>query len=176
MRVAQVEHLTTELTASVESDALAREAEANEKWLTKRGKPQQTVTAEASSGPCAKNPKGGDVSSRMFPHELRGQGGNAGEGHPQIDRRTLERTRRLVAKVDTNPTLIQVAIENLKRWMARTEGAPNACDIEWATLLAEKPWNELREKLLEESDEGQRLRSSSPFAGVLTEEERRAVR
>ena len=111
-----------------------------------------------------------------FTSELIGLGGNVGEGHPEIDQRTLERTRLIVANVDADPTLIEVAVENLRRWIARTSGAANACDVEWARLLAEKPWREFREMLLKGSDEHQRLRSSSPFAGVLTEEERRPVR
>ena len=36
-------------------------------------------------------------------------------------------------------------------------------------------WSEVREILLDESDEGQRLRSSKPFAGIVTEEERLAI-
>ena len=116
------------------------------------------------------------MNTNEFPEELISLGGNTGVGHPEIDRRVLERTRLVVAKVDADPRLIEVAVANLKRWMARTNGRPNGCHIEWMELLAEKPWSELRAMLLEESDEGQRLRSSLPFAGVLTEEERRSVR
>ena len=116
------------------------------------------------------------MNTNQFPEDLIGLGGHIGEGHPEIDRRTLERTKLVVAKVDADPSLIELAVANLKRWMARTNGAPNGCDIEWMKLLAEKPWDELRTALLEESDEGQRLRSSLPFTGVLTEQERRGVR
>ena len=116
------------------------------------------------------------MNTNKFPEDLIGLGGNIGEGHPEIDRCTLERTRLVVAKVDADPNLIELAVANLKRWMARTNGRPNGCDIEWMRLLAEKPWDEIRSALLEESDEGQRLRSSLPFAGVLTEQERRFTR
>ena len=44
----------------------------------------------------------------------------------------------------------------------------------WKAILA-RPWSEIRAVLLEESDEGQRLRSSKPFAGIVTEEERVAI-
>ena len=116
------------------------------------------------------------MNTNKFPEDLIGLGGNTGEGHPEINRRTLERTRLVVAKVDADPNLIELAVTNLKRWMARTNGKPKACHAEWMKLLAEKPWEDLRSALLEESDEGQRLRSSLPFAGVLTEQERRSVR
>ena len=38
-----------------------------------------------------------------------------------------------------------------------------------------RPWERLREILLEESNEGQRLRSSHPFTGILTQDERDAI-
>ena len=44
------------------------------------------------------------------------------------------------------------------------------CAWEWKEILT--PRAEVREILLEESDEGQRLRSSKPFAGIVTEAER----
>lgn len=42
---------------------------------------------------------------------------------------------------------------------------------EWEQIL-KRPWREVRAIVLEESDEGQRLRSSHPFRGIVTEEER----
>lgn len=41
--------------------------------------------------------------------------------------------------------------------------------------IVTEPWEKLRERLLEESDEGQRLRSTHPFAGILSQEERESV-
>ena len=111
----------------------------------------------------------------VFPTHLIGQGGTVGEGHPEIDRRSLERAKLIVAKVDANPSLIRIAVENLERWMKRTGDVPNACDVEWMALVTERPWSELRAILLDESDEGQRLRSSHPFIGILTDEERESV-
>ena len=99
-----------------------------------------------------------------------------GTGHPEIDRRILERHKLTVAKIDADPSLIEIAVENLKRWMALQPGRPNLCNIEWMEIIETKPWSEIRKMLLEESDEGQRLRSSSPFAGILTEQERLSVR
>lgn len=99
-----------------------------------------------------------------------------GTGHPEIDRRVLERTKLVVAKIDADPSLVRIGVENLERWLKRTGDRPNRCHEEWMYLISERPWSELRAMLLEESDEGQRLRSSAPFAGVLTEEERRSVR
>ena len=100
---------------------------------------------------------------------------HGGTGHPEIDARILKRHRLVVAKIDADPSLIDIAFENLERWMTLRPRRPNGCNVEWMEILRTKRWHEVRELLLEESDEGQRLRSSSPFAGV-TNEERESVR
>ena len=38
--------------------------------------------------------------------------------------------------------------------------------------ILQRPWEEVRTLLLDESDEGQRLRQTDPFCGILTPEER----
>lgn len=58
---------------------------------------------------------------------------------------------------------------NSSRSRPRAEGIPSA--REWVILL-EKPWEEVRSILLDESDEGQRLRQTDPFCGILTAVER----
>lgn len=111
-----------------------------------------------------------------FPRELAGQGGHMGTGHPKIDRRSLERVRLVVAKIDAQPDLVEVGVQNLERWIRQAGDQPNRCNIEWLNLIRTTPWSELRNILLDESDEGQRIRSSQPFAGLLTEEELRTTR
>ncbi len=97
-----------------------------------------------------------------------------GEGHPHIDRRSLEMARLVVEKIDADPSLFRIAHENLQRWRRVRGGTLPRCSEEWEKLL-ERPWSEIRNILLDESDEGQRLRSSHPFAGVLSEKERRRI-
>lgn len=116
------------------------------------------------------------MTHATFPEALGRIGPTTGTGHPEIDRRTLERTRLVVAEIDADPSLLEVDAKNLRRWMAMSNGAPKRAHVEWAGLIADTPWPVLRELMLEESDEGQRLRSSIPFAGVLTEQERLSVR
>ena len=94
----------------------------------------------------------------------------SGVGHPHIDARSLAMARIIVKRIDENPGLIEVA----HRYLAREErrrGRLCQASREWKEILT-RPWSEVREILLEESDEGQRLRSSKPFAGIVTEEER----
>ena len=42
----------------------------------------------------------------------------------------------------------------------------------WQTILSTHSLNEVLEILTEDSDEGQRLRQSSPFSGILSQRER----
>ena len=97
-----------------------------------------------------------------------------GEGHPHIDRRSLEMANLIVEKIDADPGLLQVAHENLQRWSRVRGGALPRCREEWQELL-KRPWSEIRGVLLDESDEGQRLRSAHPFAGLVSEKERRRI-
>jgi hypothetical protein len=89
--------------------------------------------------------------------------------HQAIDRRSLKMVRRIVAKIDADPQQrgLAHAREVCARWVARG----NVPAREWMTLL-ERSWSEIRALLLDPSDEGQRLRQSDPFCGILTPAER----
>ena len=103
------------------------------------------------------------------------EGGGPWTGHAGIDRRVLEMTRVIVAKIDRDRALVRVGLENIERWTRQKNGYLPRCHAEWKELIETHPWERLREILLEESDEGQRLRSSHPFTGILTEDERDAI-
>ena len=96
-------------------------------------------------------------------------------GHAGIDRRVLEMTQVIVSKIDQDRALVRVELENIERWTRQDGGELPRCHAVWKELIETHPWERLREILLKESDEGQRLRSSHPFAGILTEDERDAV-
>ena len=89
--------------------------------------------------------------------------------HEDIDRRSLEMVRRIVAKIDADPERRGLAHAKgvCRRWAA--QGIASA--QEWLTLL-ERPWEDVRTILQDESDEGQRLRQTDPFCGILTPAER----
>jgi hypothetical protein len=89
--------------------------------------------------------------------------------HQQIDRRSLAMVRRIVAKIDADPERkgLLHAKKVCERWIA--QGIRSA--REWRLIL-ERPWEDVRAILLDESDEGQRLRQTDPFCGILTPQER----
>lgn len=89
--------------------------------------------------------------------------------HQDIDQRSLQMVRRIVAKIDADPE--RRGLAHAKRVCDRwaTQGIASA--REWQRLL-EKPWEEIRALLLQENDEGQRLRQTDPFCGILTPNER----
>ena len=96
--------------------------------------------------------------------------GQTGIGHPHIDARSRDRARIVVERIDADPSLFNVAHENLEQWR-RLHGTLSRANGEWEQIL-KRPWCEIREILLEDSDEGQRLRSSHPFIRIVTVEER----
>ncbi len=93
-------------------------------------------------------------------------------GHEVQDRASLEMARRIAAGLSSHPEWIELARENLDRWSRQNAGAPGLLkyDAEWRDLL-ELPVQEICAILTAETDEGQRLRQNSPFAGVLSPRE-----
>lgn len=65
-----------------------------------------------------------------------------------------------------------MAHENLARWSRLNADAPSLlrCYAEWQQIL-QLPLDEICEVLSSQSEEAQRLRQNSPFAGVLTARE-----
>ena len=92
--------------------------------------------------------------------------------HDWIDRRSLALHEAVAAKLEANPELLQLACANLRRWLS-TSPAPAL--REWQEVLDRTPLPQLLALLRSPTDTAARLRQSSPFAGVLTPEERQAV-
>ena len=96
-------------------------------------------------------------------------------GHPEIDRRVLVLTRLAVARVDEDPALVQTGLDNIGRQARQNGGTLPQAYVEWQPLIRRHPRLELRRMLLKESDEGQQLRSSHPFTGLITPDDRARV-
>ena len=100
------------------------------------------------------------------------------QGHPEIDRWGFELTKIAVAKIDRDPSLLQIRFEDVERWTRQKNGHLPACHAEWEALIARRPRAMIRTLLTKDSDDGQRLRSSRPFIGssFVSDEERAAIR
>ena len=90
--------------------------------------------------------------------------------HQEIDRRSLRLAQSVAARIDADPQRrgLAQALQTCARWHRR---APAPAYREWLVIL-DKPWAEVRRVLLDPSEEGCRLRQSSPFCGILAPRER----
>ena len=91
--------------------------------------------------------------------------------HQRLDERSLALHAAVAAKLQRDPALIERARANLSRWRAWLNG--NWMDA-WQLIL-DGPLEGVVACLKERSERATRLRQSSPFAGLLTQQERRAI-
>ncbi len=97
--------------------------------------------------------------------------------HPWHDQLGLLYHRAIVEKIRHQPALLEIARENLRRWLAaEPEATPSQARREWQQILASEDTTEIVRIMTDPTEEGHRRRQSTPFAGILTLEERRAIR
>jgi len=89
--------------------------------------------------------------------------------HSEIDQASLAMGRLVAERLRQRPELLDVARENLSRWSRRnaSSGSLLRCYAEWQDILS-RPLEEICSLLCAETDNAQRLRQNSPFAGVLS--------
>ena len=68
----------------------------------------------------------------------------------------------IAQKIERNPKLLDIPRNNLQRWRARWDERPPAWYEEWVGIM-QRPWSEIAALITEPSEEGARLRQSSPF-------------
>ncbi len=91
-----------------------------------------------------------------------------------LDEFSLLLHREIAARIRRNPgEVLRVAEENLNRWLAAQGDV--AALLEWKNLLETCAPEKLARIITQNNNEGQRVRSSSPFAGVLSQIEREAI-
>lgn len=98
---------------------------------------------------------------------------NTHRTHLWIDDRSLALATATAAKLCVHPELVDVARSNLLRWKQTISPWPQAL-AEWEQILSADV-RSITARLTEDTADGRRLRQSSPFAGVLTTQERRAI-
>ena len=91
----------------------------------------------------------------------------------RLDRIRLRSHRLIADKIDADRTLLEIPAQNLDRWR-RVWGAELSAWAEWRELL-KLPWKEIRALIVADTEESTRLRLSTPFVGVLSQQERRRL-
>lgn len=88
--------------------------------------------------------------------------------------RSLALHAMVARKIETQPSLLARAHANLARWRERGSGASGAAIRAWSKVLR-MPWPEIAALMTEQSENGLRLRSTTPFLGVLSSRERKRI-
>jgi hypothetical protein len=68
--------------------------------------------------------------------------------------------------------LLETARANLKRWIEASGGHPSPAHVEWLNIIDHRPFGDILDILRIDSEDYRRLRQSSPFAGVISSDER----
>ena len=93
--------------------------------------------------------------------------------HRLLEARSLAMHALIAGKLARDPSLLSKPRQNLETWSGRWQHSPRWVH-EWGQILA-LPWQHIAALIAEPSERGARLRQSSPFAGVLTPEERSRI-
>jgi len=94
--------------------------------------------------------------------------------HRLLEARSLAMHAVIAQKIERDPRLLNIPRNNLKRWNARWLNKAPPWYVEWRGIM-NRPWPEIAALITEPSEDAARLRQSSPFAGVLSAEERRRI-
>jgi hypothetical protein len=97
--------------------------------------------------------------------------------HRKIKERSLALHREIAIKIRENPSLLLDVRQRLEDAVGSERHSESVKDAlrEWFHILDHKPMSEIIELLIDPGEEAARLRQSSPFAGILSEAERRRV-
>lgn len=94
--------------------------------------------------------------------------------HQWIDFVDLVAHRAMARKIRREPKLFNRARRNIARWKKVNRGCPAALR-EWKEILRNNDLNTVLRLMTRADEEGNRLRQSSPFCGILTKPEREAI-
>jgi hypothetical protein len=142
----------------------------------KRGRPKKATAKSAAERMRAYRKRKRDAGLTSVRRWEPANGSQSGRysDHRILDARSLAMHCKIVLKVSRDPRLLEKAKVNLSRWNAKIDGPGPRFLKEWNEIL-EKPWPAIAEIMTSMSEDATRLRSSSPFAGILNEKEREQI-
>ncbi len=93
-----------------------------------------------------------------------------------VDLLSLMLHRAVAEKMLTDEKrVLKIARDNLDRWLRLDDSHARFALLEWKEILDSSTTDEVIKIITADTDEGQRLRSSSPFTGVISQEERKEI-
>lgn len=90
------------------------------------------------------------------------------------DERSMALHREIAKKLRSNPALWNIPINNIAKWR-KMRGGFTPAFIEWEHILNTYTKEQILSILENDSEESARLRSSSPFTGILSKNERKLI-
>jgi hypothetical protein len=90
------------------------------------------------------------------------------------DERSIALHKEIANKLRSNPGFWGIPRKNIERW-EKTNGGLSAALVEWERILRQNTKEQVLSLLESDSEESIRLRSSSPFTGILSDNERKMV-
>ena len=94
--------------------------------------------------------------------------------HQLADKRSQVLHTKIAEKLRAHPELWMIPEQNLQRWEQTMEGLSPAL-YEWHQILQTYSKGKILSLLESPSEEATRLRSSSPFTGILSQSEREEI-
>jgi hypothetical protein len=94
-------------------------------------------------------------------------------GHQRLDQRSRALYGAIACKLRADPSLLDIARQNLDRWSAQNGRSQPYWDA-WRKLI-DGPFENLLALMTEDSERMTAMRQASPFAGVLSPPERWAI-
>lgn len=90
------------------------------------------------------------------------------------DERSIALHREIAKKLRSNPSLWDIPINNIAKWR-KMRGRLTPAFVEWEHILNSSTKEQILPILESDTEESARLRSSSPFTGILNENERKMI-
>lgn len=142
----------------------------------KRGRPRKDHAMTAAERMRAYRRRKRDAGLKSVRHwePIEGKGARQYSDHRILDARSLAMHCKIAQKIEHDAKLLGIAKANLERWSAKSEDPQPRYLHEWKQIL-ERPWPEIADLITSMNQDATRLRSSSPFAGVLTADERKQI-
>jgi len=103
------------------------------------------------------------------------QAGRHFSDHIRIEERSIALHLAVAERIRENPKLMEEAIKNLRRYLQQSfseSRKPASSLLEWQEILEKQSQEEVLEFMVSDNEKARRLRQSSPFAGIITPQER----